>query len=264
MDAQRPAEGMQTGPLARAGPGLDCGTWNIHRARGADAKVNPARVLRALVDAPRLAGADLLVLTEADAEARPHPGLVDLAALQRATALAPLPGVAWAPESHGFLGVVVLLRPHLRVLRTSVIDLPGVCPRGAVVADLAAPAGPFRIVATHLSLAQPLRIAQMRTIGQFLDRQPPLPLLLAGDLNEWRPWGGTALTRRIAGRRLHGPALRTFPARWPLLPLDRILADRRGAVSDAAVLRDGAFAAASDHLPLVARVTLTRAPATSG
>ena len=229
---------------------LACATWNIHRAKGADGRVDPGRVLRAILDEPRLAGADALVLTEADGERAPHPGLLDLDRLAGTAGLVPAGGraAAWGTESHGFLGTLVLVRAGTPVGRVSVIDLPGVYPRGAVVADLAC----VRLVAAHLSLGQPLRIAQMRGIAQHLARLPALPVILLGDLNEWRPWGGMALSQRVAGRRLTGPALATFPARWPVLPLDRILSEQ--TVAGAEVLDTPAFRAASDHLPLVARV----------
>ena len=78
--------------------------------------------------------------------------------------------------------------------------------------------------------------------------------ILLGDLNEWRPWGGLMFSPRVAGVRLKGPARRTFPSVRPLLPLDRILTDPPGRVTRAEVLRERAFAVASDHLPLVAVV----------
>ena len=83
-----------------------------------------------------------------------------------------------------------------------------------------------------------------------------MPTVLLGDLNEWRPWGGLALSRRIAGRHLTGPARATFPARLPLLPLDRILCDVPGAVAQARAIATPEVRAASDHLPLAARLTL--------
>jgi endonuclease/exonuclease/phosphatase family metal-dependent hydrolase len=114
----------------------------------------------------------------------------------------------------------------------------------------------FRVVATHLSLAQPLRIAQMRTVGQYLFRRPAMPTILMGDFNEWRPWSGIALSRAVLGDVYAGPAAATFPARWPLLPLDRILASCPARVSDARVLDGAGIRAASDHRPLSAAVRL--------
>lgn len=244
---------------------LVCVTWNIHRGRGTDGRIDPDRIARALaseVCAPDLAGRrpDILALQEADDERHPYAGFLPLDRIAAETGLvhAQPPPLRWGPDSHGFHGNILLLAPRLTVTDGAVVDLPGHYPRGAVVLDLTTPAGPLRVVTLHLSLAQPLRIAQMRTLAQHLDRRPPMPLLILGDLNEWRPWGGLALSARVTGRPLRGPARATFPARAPILPLDRILCNRDGCLSDARTL-DGPLArTASDHRPL--RGVLTLAP----
>ncbi len=251
-------------PDAPSGAGLTCVTWNIHRGRGADGRVDPARIARALADEvcrpiPGRAIPDILALQEADGEAPPYDGFLPLDRIAAETGLrhALPPHLRWGHRSHGFCGNMLLLAPGLRVADGAVVDLPGHYPRGAVILDLETPAGPLRVITLHLSLAQPLRIAQMRTLAQFLTRRPARPTLLLGDLNEWRPWGGLALAPRLLGRRFHGPVLPTFPARLPMLPLDRILADRRGAITGAEVLSGPLARTASDHRPL--RATLSPA-----
>jgi endonuclease/exonuclease/phosphatase family metal-dependent hydrolase len=114
----------------------------------------------------------------------------------------------------------------------------------------------LRAITLHLSLAQPLRVAQMRTLAQHLDRRRPMPLVLLGDLNEWRPWGGLALSARVTGRPLHGPARATFPARAPILPLDRILCDGASRLTAVCALNGPLARTASDHRPLRATLTL--------
>ena len=238
--------------------GLACATWNIHRTRGADGRTDPARVLAAILGTPALGQADILALQEAEEECPPHAGFPALADLPAQTGLCPVHDKAsrWGEASQGFLGTILYLRPPLVAAHVAVLDLPGVCARGAVVAEVLGAPRPFRVVATHLSLSQALRIVQMRTIAQHLARRPAMATVLIGDLNEWRPWGGLALLPRIAGRRLTGPAVATFPARLPLLPLDRILCDVRGAVTGARAIATPAVRAASDHLPLAAALSL--------
>jgi endonuclease/exonuclease/phosphatase family metal-dependent hydrolase len=239
---------------------LDCVTWNLHRARGADGRVDPARsgtVLAREVCPP--GAADILVLQEADDEAPPHRGLLDLDRLAAETGLRPAqraPGLRWGAASHGFHGVVVLLGPGIAVEGAALLDLPGRCPRGAVVIDARAGGCAFRLIGTHLSLGQLFRIAQMRVIGQYLARRPERPTLLVGDLNEWRPWAGAAFSPRLLGRRFAGPALATFPAGRPVLPLDRVLVTAPGGVTAARVLDGPGIREASDHRPLAARVAL--------
>ena len=240
---------------------LSCVSWNIHRGRGNDGVVDPARTLDVLLAEVWRAGTDVLVLTEADAERPPHEGLLDLARLAAGTGLRQVhDGAArWGAESHGFLGVLVFVSPSLTVEDVALVDLPGRCHRGAVVVDAVREGRPLRIVGTHLSLSQALRVAQMRTLGQHLFRRGARPTVICGDLNEWRPWGGLAVSRGITGLRLTGPAPATFPTAWPVLPLDRILVTAPGRIARAEV-RDGpGIRIASDHRPIAAEIVL-RAP----
>lgn len=239
---------------------LRVATWNIHRARGADGRTDPVRIETVLAqEVCPPGGTDILALQEADTEDAPQKGLLDLERIASLTGLShaqPDPALRWGPESHGFHGTVLFLGPEIQRGEARLLDLPGLCPRGAVVMDLRSAGGPVRLVATHLSLSQPLRLVQMRIIGQHLARRTPMPTLVVGDLNEWRPWGGLALSPRVVGRRLHGGVARSFPVRRPLFPLDRILSDRPGAVRGVRALDGPGIRAASDHRPLRAEVSL--------
>jgi endonuclease/exonuclease/phosphatase family metal-dependent hydrolase len=241
---------------------LSCISWNIHRGRGGDGRVDPARIVDVLHREVWQAGTDALILQEADAEAAPHSGVVRIGDVEAATGLRHVQGAPSArstSHSHGFLGVIVYLAADIMVDEVRLVDLPGVCPRGAVVVDARKAGIKIRIVATHLSLSQALRVVQMRALGQHLLRHEPRQIILCGDLNEWRPWGGLALSRRVFGQTLTGPALPSFPVRRPLLPLDRIMTTVQGQVIDARVLDGAGIRAASDHRPLRARVTLCAA-----
>jgi endonuclease/exonuclease/phosphatase family metal-dependent hydrolase len=251
MDAAEKSRPPRVAPLRVA-------TWNIHRARGSDGRVDPDRILRVLAAEVAPPGTlDALVLQEADGEAPPHAGLLDLPRLEAELGLRHAhPGAVWGAESHGFLGTIVLLGPGLSPAGVALLDLPGRCHRGAVAIEVCGPGRAFRLIATHLSLGQPLRAAQMRVVGQYLARVPDRPTLLVGDLNEWRPWGGLALAPRLVGRRFAGPARATFPARRPLLPLDRVLATPPARVRAARVLDGPGIRAGSDHRPLRAEVQL--------
>ncbi|MCC5972894.1 MAG: endonuclease [Rubellimicrobium sp.] len=241
---------------------VTCLTWNIHRARGADGRVDPGRIAGVFEDEVLSHGRpDILALTEADAEEPHSHGLLDLPRIERASGLVWIHGpdhLRWSAESHGFLGTILFLSHRFALHHADVIDLPGGCDRGAVVAEVEDSAdkggGHLRIIATHLSLIQPLRIVQMRILAQYLRRRPVMQTILMGDLNEWRPWGGMALHPRIARSAFHGPRTATFPARRPLLPLDRILSDRKGSVTALAALSGPGLRIASDHLPLRAEV----------
>lgn len=202
---------------------------------------------------------DILVLQEADEEQPPHCGILDLAAVEAGTGLQHAHGPRthrWGDTSHGFLGVVLFTAPGIEVEDVTLLDLPGHCHRGAIIADLRRDGRRLRLIGTHLSLSQVLRIVQMRTLGQHLLRRDPRPTVLCGDLNEWRPWGGAAFSRAVLGERFAGPAPATFPVRRPVLPLDRVLAAGGARVLEAQVLDGAGIRLASDHRPLRARVTL--------
>jgi endonuclease/exonuclease/phosphatase family metal-dependent hydrolase len=239
---------------------IDCATWNIHRARGRDGRVDPVRVADAITrDLSPVGDHHVLALQEADGECPPHAGILDLDRIEAETGLRHVhreTHMRWGPQSHGFLGSILFLHPAIAVTALDVVDLPGHCHRGAVVVDTLHDGVACRIMTMHLSLSQPLRIVQMRIIGQYLRRRPEMQTLLLGDLNEWRPWSGLAFSRHLLGRRFDGGVRRTFPAHRPVLPLDRILSDRAGAVQSLQAVDTPAIRAASDHLPLTARVVL--------
>lgn len=257
--AQTPAPARSDGPDIAPLPTFSVVTWNIHRGRGEDGIVDPTRIVDVMAKEVLARSADLLVLQEADEERRPHRGVLDLAEIQARTGLHHLQAAhsaRWGIDSHGFLGVVLFGRAGVDVDDITLLDLPGHCHRGAVVADLSMDGAPLRVVAAHLSLSYILRIAQMRIIGQHLYRRPPRPVLLCGDLNEWRPWSGLAFSPSVLGVRFRGPVRATFPVKRPVFPLDRVLAARGAQVLQTEVLDGDGIRIASDHRPLRAEFAL--------
>ncbi len=238
---------------------LTCITWNIHRGRCNDGRFDPGRMLDALRREVWSDDAHVLILQEADAEAAPHHGVLDIGDVEAVTGLRHLhrdPATRSTPQSHGFLGVVVYAHPDIKVDAMRLVELGGLCPRGAVVADLRKDGVPLRLLATHLSLSQVLRASQMRALSKELQGYEVKQTVLCGDLNEWRPWGGLALSRWAMGRKFTGPAKASFPIRWPLLPLDRVLTTSEGRVEKVSVLDGPGIRATSDHRPLYANVSI--------
>ncbi|MFK7793562.1 MAG: endonuclease/exonuclease/phosphatase family protein [Devosiaceae bacterium] len=236
---------------------FSCISWNLHRCRGNDGIVDPQRTLSVLQEEVWSPDVDALILQEADGEVPPHSGLLDIAMVESLTGLAYLHGdVAhrWSDGSHGFLGVILFLHPSYTVEDVALVDLPGHCHRGAVVVDAQRDGQPIRLVGTHLSLWQGLRMAQLRTIAQHIFRRSKRPTALIGDLNEWRPWSGMALSPKLIGVELNGPALATFPINRPVLPLDRVLVTPPAKVVATRVLDGPGIRMASDHRPLAAQI----------
>lgn len=238
---------------------FSCISWNIHRCRGNDGIIDPARTARVLGEEVWQPGADALVLQEADEDHPPHGGLLDLAGIEQISGLQYAHTSAdrrWGARSHGFLGSIMFLSPAITINSMALLDLPGRCHRGAVVAELERGGRRFRLITTHLSLWQPLRIAQIRTISQHIFRHDDLPTVMIGDLNEWRPWSGLALSPKLIGAPFKGPAKPTFPINRPFLPLDRALAVAPARIVETQVLDGPGIRMASDHRPLAAQVSL--------
>ena len=182
-------------------------TWNIHRAKGQDGRKDPDRILQAVTSVLLPFKPDVLAFQEADEECRPHSGIIDVSKIADHSGLDyihDLPELRWGPESDGFLGTILFLHPKMQRIHTDVIDLPGHCHRGAISVETLVEGRKCRIMSMHLSLSQPLRIIQMRIIGQYIRRRPDMQTIVLGDLNEWRPWGGLAFSSKIVGTALLG------------------------------------------------------------
>lgn len=114
-------------------------------------------------------------------------------------------------------------------------------------------------ICVHLGLRESHRCTQVARLCELLKVIPAgAPVVVAGDFNDWRQRAHTALEDigfYEIFRRGRGKAARTFPARWPMLPLDRIYV--RNARNCAPVtLSAKPWARLSDHAPLVAEVRL--------
>jgi endonuclease/exonuclease/phosphatase family metal-dependent hydrolase len=84
-------------------------------------------------------------------------------------------------------------------------------------------------------------------------------VIAAGDFNDWRRRAHHVLEQGAGMHEVfvqaHGKAARTFPARFPLLPLDRIYV--RNAIGHApVVLPIKPWSHLSDHAPLAAEIEL--------
>lgn len=116
-------------------------------------------------------------------------------------------------------------------------------------------------ICVHLSLLESHRNRQMKLLCQLVHELVPAaaPLIIAGDFNDWRgraheQLGGCAGLRE-AFIECEGRAARTFPARLPLLRLDRIYY-RNARIGRAAVHADLPWSHLSDHAALSVEVRL--------
>jgi endonuclease/exonuclease/phosphatase family metal-dependent hydrolase len=229
---------------------LRVASWNLHKCVGTDGRFDPARSVAVIAEL----GADLVALQEADKRFGRRTGLLDLHALERATGLVPL-RVSDHTDGHGWHGNALLVRPGTRA-RFRRLALPGAEPRGALMAELDLAPGPLRVIAAHFGLLRRCRTRQAEAILRTLAEGEPMPTILLGDLNEWRPGSRSSLRalEPVFGPVTPSPA--SFPARLPVLALDRILGWPKGLVTDVEVHDSPRARTASDHLPLTARLQL--------
>jgi endonuclease/exonuclease/phosphatase family metal-dependent hydrolase len=116
-------------------------------------------------------------------------------------------------------------------------------------------------ICVHLGLLESHRQQQAQLLcDMILDELPAdAPLVVAGDFNDWRHRVHRVLARR-AGltevfQRVLGRSPRTFPARWPVLRLDRIYVRNARALAPMTLPRRP-WSHLSDHVPLAAEVRL--------
>ncbi len=116
-------------------------------------------------------------------------------------------------------------------------------------------------ICVHLGLNEAQRRWQLGRLCQQIDEKAPpdAPLIVAGDFNDWRLRAHSRL-RRCAGLtevfvEATGSAARTFPARWPVLKLDRIYV-RNARCFRPVMLRPRPWSKLSDHAPLAADLTI--------
>lgn len=161
-----------------------------------------------------------------------------------------------AVTRHGEHGNALLSRwPVIGVGHTDVSD-HRFEQRGLLHAQLLVEGVDVHVVVVHLGLIHASRERQVQRLGQFIAREVPAsaPLIVAGDFNDW----SAQLLKPMAAldlRTFEGIRLPTYPARLPLLHLDRIFARGLRPVS-AHVPHGLAWRRMSDHLPLIADLEL--------
>jgi endonuclease/exonuclease/phosphatase family metal-dependent hydrolase len=114
-------------------------------------------------------------------------------------------------------------------------------------------------ICVHLGLTERHRRRQLHLLCELVAQRVPAsaPLLVAGDFNDWRDRAHQVLDD-CAGLdevfvRTQGRAARTFPARLPLLRLDRIYVRNARSCRPMALPREP-WSRLSDHAPLAAEI----------
>jgi len=255
LSALRPRGGPRTLWDKGAPANLLIASYNVHKCVGIDKRFDPERTAAVIGEI----GADVIALQEADRRFGERAGLLDLERLERENGLIAVP-VTGDANCHGWHGNLLLFRAGtLRAVHQ--ISLPGVEPRGALVVDVDLTVGPLRIVATHLGLLRRSRGKQAEAILEAIFARRDRPTVLLGDLNEWRRGRRSSLHNLGSAFGPLTVALPSFPSRFPLFALDRILGNPHDLICGIEVHATPLARIASDHLPIKARIDLRRAAA---
>jgi len=158
------------------------------------------------------------------------------------------------------IGNLIMVGQRVRVVRGWSLRfplVPGRHLRGVAFADCELAGGDrFTAAGTHLGTAPDERADQAERLAAVVSAQQP-PVVFAADLNEppggpvWSHLTGTALADPADGR---GDA--TYPATGPRRRLDTVLVTGGTTVSDYQVVDTPDARLASDHLPVLADLTL--------
>lgn len=230
---------------------LRIASYNIHGGVGADQRFDLGRTAAVLEELDP----DVVLLQEVGDHVGRAPTVNQSRELAARLRMDYVVGYSMPAGPWGY-GNVVLVRGRVREANRFDLSVPGREPRCCLRADLELADGTaLTVVDVHLGLAAGER---RRQIDLLLAHDGPVeaiagPLVLGGDFNDWPP----GPTTRLLGRAFLDaawPSLDfrgTFPARLPLVRLDRLYSIRL-TVRDYRVHRSRLARIASDHLPIVA------------
>lgn len=163
---------------------------------------------------------------------------------------------------HGHHGNALLSRFPIRSHENHDASHPGDETRGLLHCVLQPPGEgpPVHTVCVHLGLRESHRQAQLQQLCALVRDIPRgEPVVVAGDFNDWRLRGHRLLTACVDLHEVfvtaHEQPARTFPARLPLLRLDRIYVRDARSHQPMALPRTP-WSHLSDHAPLAAEIEL--------
>lgn len=233
---------------------LRIATYNIHKCRGLDRRVRPARIVEVLreIDADVIALQEVLSLEgglrEKD-QARFISEEMEMSCAVGGTRI----------HKGAVYGNVVLSRLPLLETRNYDISVRGREQRGCMRADISANgSGLIHVFNVHLGTALLERRHQGRKLVNTAilnNDQLSGARIMLGDFNEWT----RGLTTRLLGShltsadiRVHLQRSRTYPGVFPFLHLDHIYFDDSLDLEKVTLHKSRTALVSSDHLPLVA------------
>jgi endonuclease/exonuclease/phosphatase family metal-dependent hydrolase len=227
-------------------------TYNVHKCRGLDRRVRPARI----VDVLQQIDADVIALQEVVSIEEKTPEENQARFIAESLGLDYRLGET-RKHKGGAYGNLVLSRMPIISTRNYDLSQPGREARGCLRVDLEVREGmTLHFYNIHLGTAYLERRRQARQLldGDILSGHGGSRIVL-GDFNEWT----RGLTTKLLSRhfecviaRFHLGRARTYPGVMPFLHLDHVYFDRSLKLKGAALHRSRTALIASDHLPIVA------------
>lgn len=162
------------------------------------------------------------------------------------------------PEGHH--GNAILSRHPIARFENLDISIPGHENRGLLHCEVMPGQARVHIICVHLGLYEQHRQTQLIRLAEHVNRLPAgEAVIVAGDFNDWRQRANAPLYERAGLEevftRMHGKPVRTFPAPFPLLRLDRIYV-KNAVASHPEMLALHDWRHLSDHAPLAVEVHL--------
>ena len=228
-------------------------TYNIHRCRGMDRRVVPARIIEVLRDI----SADVIALQEVIGAGPAGAG--------QAEEIGAGLGMGWVMNcvrtlrQHQFGNVVLSRYP---IVHHSQYDLSWrTCEsRNCQRADLDIGGQVLHVYNVHLGTAVLERRYQAGRLASFVhDRRVAGPKVILGDFNEWMRGLATKTLSSLfesVDIAAYLKRRRTYPGLFPVVHLDHIYYEGRVEVTGVEMPRTRKALIASDHLPLVANLRI--------
>jgi endonuclease/exonuclease/phosphatase family metal-dependent hydrolase len=236
-------------------------TYNVHSCIGSDGVVSPERIAEIIA----LYQADVICLQELDSN------LLRSGKAHQAREIADRLNMDFhfhpsLRVEEGEYGNAVLTRFPSEMLKAAALPmLPGrklYEQRGALWVQVRADGQRLNVLTTHLGLSSAERRAQTEELVSTTWLAHPeclAPLALCGDLNTVPLFGVYRRFAEIlsdASRSVGWGRGRTYPSWFPFLRLDHVFVSRDIEVEQVSVPETRLTRAASDHLPLIAVLTI--------
>ncbi|HKK48116.1 MAG TPA: endonuclease/exonuclease/phosphatase family protein [Alkalispirochaeta sp.] len=235
-------------------------TYNIHGAVGTDGIYDPGRIVRVI----REVNPSILGIQEVWHITGDHQGVLD-ALRERLPGYEILFLKTLSDERGSYGNALVTRHPVLDHVDLS-LGSGGVERNGrraearrAIFARLDVEGTPIWVIVTHLAVEGWARSTQAEILLDAIDTYTGHgrePVIFMGDLNEWRL--PNALLRKLDRTFSKHAMRRTFPARFPVIPLDRIWLSGQLTRNRVWTHRTHPSRRASDHVPLCLECQMAR------